>query len=138
MYTFEDAIFSDLCKEVYGTRSPARKYGHLYRYYHECDEEKQKIWDELCAQLDVVQAEEEAREKESIADFEARIAKTIALGAGNRETAIKWIVQSEDIDDYNYMPGYAAWIFNLPDSYNKELDVHVTPVYYTNNGEEAA
>ena len=132
-YTFEDAIFSDLCKEVYGVRAPARAGGHLNRFYHECDEEKQKIWDELCAQLDVVQAEEAAKEKDDIAAFEARVAKTIALGAENRETALKWIVQSEDLDDYNYMPGHAAWIFNLPHSYDKELDVHVI-----NNGEETA
>ena len=132
-YTFEDEIFSDLCKEVYGVRAPARAGGHLSHYYNETSENKQKIWDDLCNDLDIVQAEEAAQEKDSIAAFEARVAKTIALGAGNRETALKWIVQSEDLDDYNYMPGHAAWIFNLPHSYDKELDVHVI-----NNGEETA
>ena len=61
-FTFADEIFSDLCKDVYGTRSPAREYGHLSHYYNETPENKQKIWDDLCNQLDDVMAEEAAAE----------------------------------------------------------------------------
>ena len=34
-FDFDDNTFSDLVKEVYGTRSPARDYGHLSHYYDE-------------------------------------------------------------------------------------------------------
>ena len=50
-FNFDDNTFSDLVKEVYGTRSPARAYGHLSHYFDETPENKQKIWDDLCNEL---------------------------------------------------------------------------------------
>ena len=123
-FTFDDTIFSDLCKDVYGTRAPARS-GHLSHFYNETPENKQKIWDDLCDQLDDVMAEEAAREKEAIAIFETRVQDTIEIGAGNRETALRWILEGEfgkDLGHWTMQPGYACYTFGIPYSYENEFE----------------
>ena len=130
-FTFDDNIFSDLCKEVYGTRAPARS-GHLSVYYDETPENKQKIWDDLCDQHEEVMAEEAKAEKRSVARFEALIQDTINLGAGNRETAIRWILEGEfgeDLSHWTFQAGYACYTFNLPYSFEKEFEPIVKEVY---------
>ena len=130
-YTFDDQIFSDLVKEVYGTRSVGRT-GHLSHYHVSSDAEKQKIWDDLCDQHEEVMAEEAKAEKRSIARFEARIQETIVLGAGNRETALRWILEGEFGDEMSHWPfdaGYACYIFNLPYSFEKEFEPIVREAY---------
>ena len=52
-YDFCDDTFSDLVKEVYGSRGPARS-GHLSHYYDSTPAEKQKIWDDLAEQLQYI------------------------------------------------------------------------------------
>ena len=47
-FTYDDNLFSDLCKDVYGTRDPARTNGHLSHYYTETPENKEKIYNDLC------------------------------------------------------------------------------------------
>ena len=94
-FNFDDNIFSDLVKEVYGTRSPAREYGHLSHYYNETPENKQKIWDELCEELEANNLVEQEQTIKAVARFEARIADVIELGAGNRTNALRWMSQQE-------------------------------------------
>ena len=140
-FTFADEIFSDLCKDVYGTRSPAREYGHLSHYYNETPENKQKIWDDLCNQLDDVMAEEAAAEKISIAAFESRVKEIISLGAGNRKTALRWILEGEfgkDLYHWTMQPGYACYTFGIPYSYEKEFEPIVKEAYNHNTFEEIA
>jgi hypothetical protein len=96
MYTFgSNDVFSDLVKDVYGTRDPARDGGHLSSFYHECDEVKQQMWDELCYQLEENTKAEKLFEKECIEKFEARIKDVMGLGAIDRLTAIRWIIGPE-------------------------------------------
>ena len=119
MFTYDDNTFSDLVKEVYGTRSPARKYGHLFYYYDETSEKKQMIWDDLCDRLEENMAEELEAHHRKIAMFEDSIQKCIKLGASTRRDAIRWIFDAEDIsfDD----PGYACHLLNIPYVYEDEF-----------------
>ena len=69
--------------------------------------------------------EEEIRQsKLNVEKFEQRIEQVIETGAGDRETALRWIIQSEDFSEHNMMYGgsYATYHFNLPSSYSEELD----------------
>jgi len=118
-FTYDDNTFSDLVKEVYGTRSPARKYGHLFYYYDETPENKQVLWDDLCDRLEETMAEELEANHRKTALFEDRIQNYIGLGAGNRKTALRWIFESDNIsfDD----PGYACYLLNIPYSYEDEF-----------------
>lgn len=118
-FTYDDNTFSDLVKEVYGTRSPARKYGHLFYYYDETPENKQVLWDDLCDRLEETMAEELEANHRKTALFEDRIQKNIDLGAYDRESAIRWIFQANCVsfDD----PGYACYLLNIPYSYEDEF-----------------
>lgn len=47
--------------------------------------------------------EDKRREERAIASFEAAVAKCIEAGAGDRETAIRWVKESYEAD------GYGRW-----------------------------
>jgi len=85
---------SDLYKDVYGTRP------NLSRYRSMSDAE---VWQEI--QNLEKQAGEEADQEavydqQNLAKFEALIQKTIEHGAGDRETALRWLYDSDD-DQYD-------------------------------------
>ena len=88
-YTFDDNTFSDLHKDVYGFRPR----GHHYDVAS--DDEKQKIWDELCEELSANEKAARILEQERIASFEERVEDVIGLGANNRQTAIRWMASQE-------------------------------------------
>tara|TARA_Y100001963_G_scaffold46683_2_gene65806 strand:- start:22526 stop:22909 length:384 start_codon:yes stop_codon:yes gene_type:complete len=117
-FTYSDNIFSDLVKEVYGTRSVGRT-GHLSHYWDETPENKQKIWDDLCDEHEDVLAEEKASQVRKAKAFEDRIQDVISIGARDRKTALRWILQSENLDLRDY--SYACFALNVPYSYEKEF-----------------
>jgi hypothetical protein len=83
-------LFSDLHKDVHGFRP---RFGS--------DEEWASVeW--LKAEIaaceaawPAIQAREEAAEKAAVAAFEAVVAATIAAGAPDRRTALRWLVEGE-------------------------------------------
>lgn len=86
---------SDAYKDLYGIRPR-----HIH--FSELSEAKlMTIADELTAQIKENQAQTERLECEAVKAYEALIAKSIELGAADRHTAIRWIVQpiSNDLDD---------------------------------------
>jgi hypothetical protein len=102
-YTFSTEIFSDLHKDAYGFRPR----GH--EFYDATPERKQEIWDYLCQVVEdniVAEREHEAR---ALRDFEAWVANTIALGAGDRATALRWMTSSED---FYHSQSVEHWVWN--------------------------
>ncbi len=59
------------------------------------DQERDDLWEALCAQLEENTKAEKAQEEADVAKFEARIQDVIGLGAGDRETALRWITSQE-------------------------------------------
>lgn len=59
------------------------------------DQERDDLWESLCAQLEENTKAEKAQEEVDIAKFEARIQDVIELGAGNRTNALLWIAGTE-------------------------------------------
>lgn len=88
-YTFCNDTFSDLFKEVNGFRPRGHHFDTA------SDDEKQKIWDDLCHDLEVNTKAEKAAELVAIEKFQARIDDVIGLGAGDRLTALRWITGQE-------------------------------------------
>jgi hypothetical protein len=72
---------------------------------------------ELTQIIERNQKQEELEQREAITRFEKRVEETIAWGAKNRETAIKWIHDAEDTggDDE-----YLCYRLGLPYTYFKE------------------
>ena len=89
-YTFCEDTVSDLFKDVYGMR-PGE--GFWQRWAEATDDEKQEQWDWLIQCLDRVMREEAFAKERAIANFEDLVSKTIESGAGDRETALRWIMQ---------------------------------------------
>jgi len=104
-YTFSTEIFSDLHKDAYGFRPR----GH--RFYDETttDAERQEIWDYLVQVVEDNAAAEREHEARALRDFEAQVANTIALGAGDRVTALRWMTQDEKF--YNEQD-VEHWVWN--------------------------
>ena len=112
-YTFDENIVSDLHKD-------ARGYRPLQYFWAEWDNstdfDRQAIWDGLMREL----AAEIAREQDAYAraeiEFHQRIQGAMLLGAADELTAIRWILEAEDLSevDLAYGSDYIAFLFNLP------------------------
>lgn len=106
--TLEDmqGAYSDLYKDVYGFR-PRNFAG--WDDYDALGKEIEYLYGEL---EHVFQREKEEQEI-AVADFEKRIADTIAIGAGTRQDAIRWIAQGAGWAD----PDFICHEFGLPYGY---------------------
>lgn len=115
--TFE--LIRDLHKDARGFR-PSSEWTAMFNAAK--PERQQAIWDMLCEELAASEAQERAAEAAAAARFESLVADAIALGAGDRATALRWILEGEGLsaDADWYGMEYAAVHFGLPISYFKE------------------
>ena len=110
-YTFCENTISDLHKDAWGYR-PSQ--GFWVSWEASSDDAKQKIWNDLIDDM-VKNDEEEAKIKaENASKLAKRIKEACKLGASNYRTAIRWILQADELkqDDY-YEGGQLAWEYNL-------------------------
>ena len=117
MYDFDDSIFSDLHKDAYGFRPR----GH--EYFEAAPERKQEIWVQTIEALEASQEEESRREQEAVAEFEAQIMRVIKAGAGDRITALRWMIQPAG-ETFRLEQDVEYWVFNqgfLFTEYGREL-----------------
>ena len=85
-------MISDLHKDARGYR-PSQ---YFWEGWKELSDEGQKeIFDMLAEELKIREQDEREMEQRAIKTFEARIADVIKLGAGNRQTALRWITSQE-------------------------------------------
>ena len=125
-FTFDLNIISDLHKDARGYR-PGEDFWAFLAVAN--PEQKQAVWDELLVELRATMAQEEQREQEAIGDFERGIRHNQALGAEDRQTAIRWMLDGVLADhDLVYGGEYACYIFNLPYRYQAELDPIVSEI----------
>ncbi len=109
LFTFDEDTISDLYKDAYGFR-PGEYFWETWE--DASDDQKQVIWDDLVEQLRRSNEMLADMEAIALAKFEAQIAKTMELGARDRETAIRWIVEGLDLGQYADAE-YACWALNL-------------------------
>ena len=91
------------------------------------DEEFKKEMDYWSKASDAHAEEEAEAEKASINEFEKRVSDTIESGAGDRTTALRWIMQAENMEN-EHDAGYICYCLNLPYSYEKEFEQFVKRV----------
>ena len=87
-------IYSDFHKDAYGFRPRMLNY---HEFTLEELKEDFARFREVCDENNKL--EEEANERAS-AEFEARVQSIIDMGAGDRETALRWILDSYEEDDF--------------------------------------
>lgn len=83
--------FSDLYKDVHGVRPR----------WCSAEQFNSAEWlnaqiSSLCIEMDSVIAIEAEQEHAAISRFEKRVVEIIAMGAGDRETALRWIFDAEE------------------------------------------
>ena len=109
-YFLETDVY-EMHKEAYGVK------GRHYNFSEMSDDDLKKEFEHLC-EVAKREAEIEKRyEEEAYKKFENNITKTIELGAGDRETAIKWILEGEGLDK-EQDAGYIC--YNLGLGYDKQ------------------
>ena len=112
-YTFDEDIVSDLHKDAFGFR-PGERFWNAWNCM--CDDEKQAEWDYLIESCHRAILAEQEQEKLAIERFEATVTRTIESGAGNRETAIRWIMDASSAartNDWDFL----CWEHGLPYGY---------------------
>ena len=116
-YTDSDELMSDLHKDAYGSRP-----GISYRLFWETlsKGEKQAEWDMMIETMQAMEAVKREVELESIAEYEMQIARNLDMGAGSREDAIRWILDSMELSPYDDA-GYVCYKLGLPYSMESEF-----------------
>ena len=120
IFTVEDYERSNLETSVYEMHKEAYGVkGRHYNFKEMSNAELEKELDHLC---DVAKREaeiEKRAEDDSYQNFEKTVANTIKHGANDREEAIRWILEAEDLIDYfDKEPDYICHSLGL--SYDKE------------------
>ena len=109
----------DTHKEAYGFKP---HWGHLMSLSMEELEEESR---QVSAAAQAAYEQEEQQKADSAKEFEDRISKTISMGAGDRETALRWIMDAEipeeDRGTQLATADYIRWSLNLPYSYESEF-----------------
>lgn len=112
MTTIQDlaSTYSDMYKDAHGFRP--QYTGHE----NWTVEQYESAIDSLGSLIEIQIEEEEARQKANSVRFEDRILNTIAIGASDRATAIRWIHEAEHTDGDN---DYLCFVLDLPYGYIK-------------------
>jgi len=134
MYTFDEQIVSDLHKDARGYRPTE----YFWEEWSQCgDDTRQAMWDNLLEEL----AAETARQLDAYARaeiaFHQRVQGTMVAGARDELTAIRWILEAEQLSKFDlaYGSDYVAWHFGLP--YKGEFDQQIQTVIDAMTKEEA-
>lgn len=113
-YTFDTNLYSDFFKDTYGFRPRNDNFYHP----DTTDDERQAMWDSLLDSHSREMNHQEQLEKERIAEFEQLVLDTIGYGAGDRKTAIRWIL--DGLDDH-HDAGYMCYSLGIPYTYEGEI-----------------
>ena len=113
MYTFDGSIVSDLHKDAYGFR-PMSIFWDQWNAGSDAD--KQHIWDHLLEELDFTINHESNQKVAAINALELEVANALDLGASSRDVAIRWVVQSMMLTEFDlsYGGSHICYIKDLP------------------------
>lgn len=106
-----DALFSDLHKEVYGFR-PVQDQYNVWLSMSLIELEIEHGF--LLEALERSQDDERSREQAAVAKFEARMTELLSSGARDRATAVRWLQQAHGAEDDI---GYLEYQLGLPYHY---------------------
>src|SRR5262245_53152611 len=108
-------VISDLSKEAYG-------YRVRLDYAAMSDSELQAQWDSFLKTADAREIERQQDEARAVVRWEARIADLIALGAGDRGTALRWDMDAMDAFNGDVRDaGYYCYLCGIPYSHEDAI-----------------
>lgn len=95
-FTYSDELFSDLYKDVYGTRPNSAMHG---RWDAMSPSAKQSLWIELTVQLDAEMAAERSKEEKCVDDFKAQVALVKEELECSDDLAVERLIGTEKFDN---------------------------------------
>jgi len=105
----------DLHKEVWGFKPD---YAHLMEM---SPEDLVVMENDLSASLESKLSHEAAEERQNVVEFEVEVAEMLEIGAQDRRTAIRWILDAEELGA-QWTGDYATWRMGLPKTYVAEFE----------------
>jgi len=121
-YTFEEQIVSDLHKDARGFR-PTQ---YWWDQWNLCSEaQKQTMWDALCQELSEDIGREHREQARAAFVLTQRLEKMYELGAKSEVQALQWIMEAEELSDFDLQYGadYFCYHFGLSYSAKKEFRI---------------
>ena len=120
-YSFDENIVSDLHKDAFGFRPSATWYE---QWAAMTEDQKQEEWDYLLRALKSSMEDEARREDDAIFDFDCMVRRYMEMGAANRETAIRWMLDSMNLNEYDLIYGgsFVCYELGLPYSFASEFE----------------
>jgi len=115
LYTFDEAVLSDLHKDAYGFR-PDQSFWATFAAFN--PDQKQALWDSLIADLNRSIEKDEADQKAAIVEFEDRVDNLMHDGT-TRKAVVQWLMREDD--DTMDAEGF-EFIYNLPFGYLKKME----------------
>ena len=119
VYTFDEDCFSDLHKDAYGFRPNAAFFNWKVTA---TDDEKQAEWDSLVATMGQREEQRVEGERGAIVAFEANVQATIASGAKDRATSIRWLMDGAGIGNSDLVE-YFEYCMGIPYGYVKKTNL---------------
>jgi hypothetical protein len=120
MYSYSVELFSDLHKDVNGFRPRGHQFYEVSDPDHPSynQDEAQKIWNYYTEQWERNLEWEKKQRILAEEEFEQWVSDMIDMGAGDRNTAIRWAIDTYSPDDDI---DYIVWDLNLPHKYYVEF-----------------
>ena len=116
-------LYSDFHKDAYGFRP------RTINVYALTTEELEADFDRFEATCKINRHEEEMAEMEADIRFKDLIANTIAIGANDEVTALRWIAEGA-VEDYGYDYEHFLWNQGIAYSaYGKEIAKKIAPIW---------
>lgn len=112
---FDHQTFSDLWKDAYGTRPRFSLEGYSAA-------ELDALWNRTCDALNDTIERERLESLRGQKALETEIAHYVDLGAGDRRTAIRWILQKEDLSTLAFDVEHLCFLWGV--------DFAFAPTYY--------
>jgi len=116
-YSYSEESISDLHKDAWNHR-PTQSF---WFHWEIADQNaKQAIWDNLIDDMVKNDAEEVKIKKDNASNLAKRIKEVCKLGANNYKTAIRWIIEADELEpDLYYEGDQLAWEYNIDFKHKK-------------------
>jgi len=115
-YTYSDELYSDFHKDTYGMRPGETGF----RYWNSLTpDEKQAEWERMGETMRAEQEWEQRMFEKRSAQFELDVQGLVRMGAGDRKTAVRWLMDASDANgDWDYF----CFLNGLPYGYFSEYE----------------
>lgn len=110
-----ESSMSDLHKAAFGVRPRGIDFESMSL------EDLKELYNQWAVIANQVAEEEKDLERQAVQEFEAQIAELIEMGAGSRETAIRWMLEAHDEIDEQDDGSYVCYLYGLPYSMKNEF-----------------